>query len=72
MTQPNMKKEYRTELKTIGKTLRAHSRAVEKIHRYFRQDTAAVLRKRNKGLKEMERLIGPLARRRDILKGRLS
>lgn len=72
MTQPNMKKEYRAELKTIGKKMRAHSRSVDAIHRNFKRDTAAVLRTRNKGLKAMERLITPLARRRDILKGRLS
>lgn len=70
--QPNMKKQYRDELRTIGKRIREIDRAIrglrvacnremEKLHRAMTKNTRGLISESNR-----------LQKRSDILKGRLS
>jgi hypothetical protein len=81
--QPNMKKEYRAELKKLEAKLRWIDRAIDRIHRKHKQrvttfERECVKQRRamrmeyDKTLRAMGRPARAMLRRRDILKGRLS
>ena len=83
MTQPNMKKEYRAELRSIETKLRGIDRNIDKIHRAYKRRgerfdkevaKCKKLRRRDyeKTLTAVARPARSLMRRREILKGRLS
>ena len=81
--QPNMKKEYRAELRSLNAKLRAIDRTIDKIHRKHKQRVTAFEREIKKArlamrhdyektLRAVGRPATPLLRRRAILEGRLS
>jgi multidrug resistance efflux pump len=83
MTQPDMKKEYRAELRTIMKHLRTINRQVDRVYRMHQRSSAALERAhisekswlektKRKEIDLLARDAKKLMRRKDILKGRLS
>lgn len=83
MTQPNMKKEYRAEVRSLNAKLRGIDRTIDKIHQKQKQRLAAFEREVKKGraalrrdydktLRAVGRPVRGLLRRRSILEGRLS
>ncbi|MDQ2659716.1 MAG: hypothetical protein M3Y03_04775 [Verrucomicrobiota bacterium] len=72
MPQPNMKKQYRAELRELNTHERALRREMQKIHREFLSTSKKMLATRGRTMRGLNNQTVRIAKRRQILEGRLS